>query len=244
MKKHTRNTLLILLASCGIMASCKKESGSISGSWITEMKDQPQHQSGFTLKDEGTAVSINLGNSVYEKWEKFGDRLIMYGTRDDIKEKNKFSDTLKIVSVSDSVMIVKTAGGNQITYTKTANPEKIISAFETYDCYSYTTKKDTAFLHINTVNNIVTGDLEYHIFEKDSNKGTLKGEIIGDTLLADYTFLSEGTKSVRQIALLRRGNDFVEGFGESEEKDGKMIFTNRAKLNFKKGLLFKETNCH
>ena len=239
MKKLFSSILLINI----LLVSCTKESGSISGSWTTTIEDQPQHQHGFTLKDEGTATSINLANKVYEKWEKFGDRLILYGKNSNSENAKKITDTLKIVSVSDSVMVLKIADGKEITYKKTVTPEKLVSDFENYDCYAYIVKKDTAFLHINTANGIVTGNLEYQLFEKDRNKGTIKGEMIGDTLLADFTFSSEGQNSVREIVMIKKGTNLIEGFGNVEETDGKVKFTDHSKLNFKKGLTFKKVNC-
>lgn len=226
-----------------LFISCNKESGSISGSWTTPIEDHPQHQNGFTLKDEGTATSINLTDKVYEKWEKFGDRLILFGKNRNAENTDKFTDTLKIVSVNDSLMVLKATNGKEITYKKTITPDKLVSDFENYDCYSYAGKKDTAFLHINTANSIVTGNLEYQLFEKDRNKGMIKGKMIGDTLIADYIFASEGQNSVREIIMIKKGNDLIEGFGDVKEADGKLRFVNRSKLNFKKGLTFKKVNC-
>jgi hypothetical protein len=239
-----KNLLIGLLAATFILTSCNKESGSITGSWVKVIDDQPQHQHGFTLKAEGGAASINLADKIYEKWEKFGDRLILYGVNKSTEVTGNFSDTLKIVSVTDSTMILKAADGKETTYTKTTAPEKLVSNFETFDCYTYTLKKDSAFLRINITDNVVSGNLEYNNFEKDSNKGTIKGKMLGDTLLADYTFSSEGATSVREVVMIKKGADFTEGYGEAEEKNGRMKFINRAKLNFKKGMTFKKTNCH
>lgn len=233
--------VLTFIVSC-FFISCNKESGSISGSWVTTMEGQPQHQQGFTLKDEGNAASINMDDKHYEKWEKFGDLLILRGTKKPETE-DKFSDTLKIISVSDSTLVLKTTGGKEISYTKTQIPGKLVRAFEVHDCYTFAAKKDTAFLKINVTENIVSGDLEYHFFEKDSNKGTIKGKIIGDTLIADYTFLSEGTTSVREIVMIKKDNDLIEGFGDVRELDNKISFVNRAKLSFKNGLTFRKNNC-
>ena len=230
-----------IITSCFFIA-CSKESGSISGSWVTSMEAQPQHQQGFTLKDEGNAASINLSDKHYNKWEKFGDLLILRGIRNP-EEKDEFADTLKIISVSDSTLVLKRTDGKEITYSKTQVPGKLIRAFETFDCYTFATKKDTAFLHMNVTDNIVSGDLEYHFFEKDSNKGTIQGKIIGDTLIAEYTFLSEGTTSIREIVMIKKGNDLVEGFGDVRELDNKISFLNRAKLSFKNGLTFRKNNC-
>ncbi len=206
------------------------------------MEGQPQHQQGFTLKDEGNVTSINLSDKHYERWEKFGDLLILRGTKNK-EATDKFADTLKIISVSDSTLVLKKTDGEEITYSKTLVPGKLIRAFEAFDCYTFATKKDTAFLHINVTDDIVSGDLEYHLFEKDSNKGTIKGKIIGDTLIAEYTFLSEGTTSVREVVMIKKDNSFIEGFGDVKELDNKISFVNRTKLSFKNGLTFKKTNC-
>ncbi|MBE9461039.1 lipocalin family protein [Dyadobacter subterraneus] len=236
-----KSFLFIAITSC-IFTACSKESGSISGSWVKAIDEQSQHQQGFTLKDDGNASSINLKEKHYDRWEKFGDLLILRGSKNP-DETDKFSDTLKIISVNDSSLVLKKTDGAEIIYTKTQVPGKLIRAFEAIDCYQFAAKQDTAFLHINVTDNIVSGDLEYHLFEKDSNKGKLKGKIIGDTLVADYTFLSEGTTSVRQVVMIKKDNNYIEGFGDVQEMDNKMSFVNRAKLSFKNGLIFKKTNC-
>src|SRR4051812_12325347 len=71
-------------------------------------------------------------------------------------------------------------------------------------CYTYTKNKDTASLSLISTGAIVTGELTYRLFEKDSNTGVLKGEMRGDTLVADYTFNAEGTQSTRQVAFLKK----------------------------------------
>jgi len=54
----------------------------------------------------------------------------------------------------------------------------------------------------------------------------------GDTLIAEYTFMSEGINSVREVAFLKKDQNYVEGYGEMEEKDGKTIFKNTAGIRF------------
>ena len=65
----------------------------------------------------------------------------------------------------------------------------------------------------------------------------------GDTLLADYTFQSEGTESVRQVAFLKKGDGFVEGYGDVEDQGGKMVFKNTAMLDFGSGTAFTKVPC-
>lgn len=110
-------------------------------------------------------------------------------------------------------------------------------------CFNYVTNKDSASLSIIRNGNLFSGDLNYKLFEKDKNSGKVKGKIIGDTLIADYTFQSEGMESTRQVVFLKMGDHLHEGFGEITEKDGKTIFKDINNLNFKDGIKFTKTDC-
>lgn len=99
-------------------------------------------------------------------------------------------------------------------------------------CYAYITATDTVRLTLQTEQPTVTGQLSYCYFEKDRNQGTIRGTMHGDTLLADYTFQSEGTQSVREVAFLRRDIGFVEGFGAVAERRGKAVFKQPRALQF------------
>lgn len=236
MKKYVLLLLLVISAM-----SCSKESGSITGSWVTDMPDQPQHKQGFTLKDDGKAVAINLGAMTYEKWEKQGDLLIISG-KSGTEDQKDMIDTLKIISVADSTLILE-KDGQKFTYSKTANPDKLVTDFEIYECFVYKVKKDSAFMHINVADSIVTGELVYAFFEKDKNQGKINGVMRGDTLLANYTFVAEGTESTREVVFLKKGTGWLEGFGSVVDENGQMVFKDRSRLNFKKGLNFKGIKC-
>jgi hypothetical protein len=111
-------------------------------------------------------------------------------------------------------------------------------------CYLYATERDTVFLKLNpSVNGKVTGELNYLFFQRDSNVGHIEGEIRGDTLLADYTFLSEGLTSVREVAFLLGENQVMEGYGDAEEKDGRMVFRHSDSLDFSNGLVLPQVPC-
>ncbi|WP_051189716.1 hypothetical protein [Daejeonella oryzae] len=99
-------------------------------------------------------------------------------------------------------------------------------------CYSYDNKKDLINIQMNDSAGFVIGNLNYNIYEKDKNTGIIKGKMRGDTLIADYTFMSEGTESVRQVAFLKKGTDLLEGFTEVEEKNGQMVFKEIDSLKF------------
>src|SRR5690554_5318875 len=120
--------------------------------------------------------------------------------------------------------------------------EKTIAAGPS--CYLFATDRDTVYLKLNPpVNGRVTGDLNYDFFERDGNTGFIEGEIHGDTLIADYTFLSEGLISVREVGFLLEEDQVMEGYGDVEEKDGRMVFWHKDSLDFSNGLVMPEVPC-
>ena len=134
-----------------------------------------------------------------------------------------------------------TADSNQIIAedtTFTATEPKSAS-----NCYAYTKNRDTAALELRINGEELTGDLSYTLFEKDSNKGTIAGEVKGDTIIAEYTFDSEGMRSVREVVFLKKDGKLYEGFGPVEEKGGKTLFTNRSLLKFENSIVFSPADC-
>lgn len=120
---------------------------------------------------------------------------------------------------------------------------EVAETAESSTCYAAILGRDSLLLRVERMSDDVTGDLSYNFYEKDDNKGTLVGQMHGDTLLADYTFQSEGTESVRQVAFLKKGEGFVEGYGDAEDRDGKMVFKNTSTLDFNSGTAFKKVPC-
>ena len=110
-------------------------------------------------------------------------------------------------------------------------------------CYAYVSGKDTIKLKLEKFPNVVTGMLAYLFNEKDKSKGTIDGVMRGDTLVADYTFMSEGKSSVRQVVFMVKDSIVTEGYGPQEEKDGKMIFKDLATVDFSKGTKMQRIQC-
>lgn len=110
-------------------------------------------------------------------------------------------------------------------------------------CYTSLIKKDTINLKIEKFPNVVTGNLSYNFYEKDDNSGTIDGTLKGDTLVAMYTFKSEGKSSVRQVAFLIADSTVTEGFAPMEEKAGNMMFKDLKTINFKTGIKFQKVIC-
>jgi len=78
----------------------------------------------------------------------------------------------------------------------------------------------------------VNGKLSYNITGKDRNEGTLIGNMKGDTLVADYTFTSEGVSSVREVVFLQKDGTLIEGYGDVVDANDKVSFKDKAKLKF------------
>lgn len=109
-------------------------------------------------------------------------------------------------------------------------------------CYA-SNGKDTINLKVELIEKTATGSITYKLFEKDSNTGNFTGSVKSDTLLADYTFMSEGTQSVRQVIFLLQDSVALEGYGDMEDKNGKMVFKNTSTVIFGKGTRLQKTNC-
>ena len=110
-------------------------------------------------------------------------------------------------------------------------------------CYRYATASDTITLKVEKFPNVVTGLLNYTLKEKDRNHGEIDGVLHGDTLVADYSFMSEGTRSVRQVVFLIKDDVATEGYGAMSEKDGKMVFDNINSVDFSKGNRLNKVDC-
>ncbi|MCP2026084.1 hypothetical protein L1276_001224 [Flavobacterium sp. HSC-32F16] len=100
-------------------------------------------------------------------------------------------------------------------------------------CYSWTSKGSVIEMSFNVNSHQeVNGKLSINIVGKDKNEGTLIGNMKGDTLIADYTFNSEGVSSVREVAFLQRENTFIEGYGDVVTANDKVTFKDKTKLKF------------
>ena len=65
----------------------------------------------------------------------------------------------------------------------------------------------------------------------------------GEILFADYTFNSEGMQSVRPVAFKKTRENFIEGYGETEIKNGKTTFKNKDSLNYTHSFLLMPFDC-
>lgn len=126
----------------------------------------------------------------------------------------------------------------------TVQDEMSVEEVAVKECYSAIIKKDTISLSLTVKDSsLEEGELHYNFFEKDKNHGTLSGTFKGDTLFADYTFMSEGKESVREVVFLKKGNIFIEGYGDVEEKENKTVFKDKKKLFFDSKIVLSKADC-
>src|SRR5690606_27467513 len=103
--------------------------------------------------------------------------------------------------------------------------------------YHYEGNGTIVTLQLTVDGNKASGNLMYALKEKDRNSGTFVGEIKDGILLADYTFSSEGVLSERQVSFKLTDTSAIEGYGEVEEINGKMVFKDPVIYEFETGLV-------
>ena len=126
----------------------------------------------------------------------------------------------------------KTQTNDTVTSTVTDTNQTDFSGM-----YHYEQNGTTVTLQLTVDGNKASGNLMYALKEKDRNSGTFVGEIKDGILLADYTFSSEGVLSERQVAFKLTDTSAIEGYGEVEEINGKMVFKDAANLEYGTGLV-------
>ena len=109
-------------------------------------------------------------------------------------------------------------------------------------CYSSVVKKDTVLLNALMTGDSITGSLGYKLYEKDQNNGSIVGKMYGDTIRAMYTFVSEGTESVREVIFLKKDTLLVEGIGNLKDTNGKVVFENAKNVKFD-GIVLQAVPC-
>lgn len=100
------------------------------------------------------------------------------------------------------------------------------------ECFQYVTEKDTVRLTTHVDGTNLTGMLEYALFEKDKNSGNIKGEIRDGLIIAEYTFMSEGVSSKRQVVFKNTEEGWKEGYGEMKSVDGIPVQVNIDSLDY------------
>ncbi len=102
----------LMFQSCGNKAT-------ISGTWIQPKGDyELAEEQGFTLLDDGSVLPINMGYREWYAWKQDGDQIIFLGHYTGPTNPGDFSDTLKVVSVTDEELLLKDLGGYEVKYER------------------------------------------------------------------------------------------------------------------------------
>lgn len=109
-------------------------------------------------------------------------------------------------------------------------------------CYSYDANNNLIHLEITNLENGVIGKLTYALNEKDRNSGTFNGQLIEDKLIGEYTFLSEGVQSTREVAFMIKDNQLIEGFGELNETG--TAFVDKSTIKYNSTMPLSKTDCN
>lgn len=112
-------------------------------------------------------------------------------------------------------------------------------------CYVATNNKDVYKLNIQSQQqNQVSGTLAFNNYEKDSSSGTISGTYTDGTILANYTFNSEGTTSTMQVAFKKSGDDFIRGVGDLDSQGILFVDPNKVAYDSTDPLaVFKKQAC-
>lgn len=152
--------------------------------------------------------------------KKISMMLIVFLAMTSCKQKETPAETPKSIQ-QDTLVVTPTLGKN---------------------CYSFEGNGSKIDLKITETSNGISGTLDYRLAEKDKNSGTFQGTMKDDTLVATYTFQSEGTESIREVAFLLKDNQFIEGYGELDATGTK--FKNPTAIQFTSNMPLSKTDCN
>ncbi len=119
-------------------------------------------------------------------------------------------------SIEEAMPLVRAASESILSH-ETALSKNIVG------CYFTDANDDFFVMDINYHDNtLVTANLAYLPFEKDSSKGTFSGNFENGVLHGIYTFESEGVKSERELFFKRVKDGFLPGTGPVEVIDNRL----------------------
>lgn len=108
-------------------------------------------------------------------------------------------------------------------------------------CYTFKNDRNLVNFEITDLSNGVTGKLVYEYDAKDRNEGTFAGEAEGDKLYGNYTFMSEGVTSTREIAFKINGDRLIEGYGDLTDDGTK--FQDKNNIEYSSTMPLTKTDC-
>ncbi len=120
--------------------------------------------------------------------------------------------------------------------------EEQLEAINT-ECFRYFGERDTVLMTTHVDGTNVSGTLSYSISEKDKNTGTIEGKIRDSLIIAEYTFMSEGITSKRQVVFKNTEEGWKEGYGDMKSVDGIPVQVNIDSLDFSHDMALAPVPC-
>ena len=156
----------------------------------------------------------------------------------------------KVLAITTLVLTVLISCKKETTTTEpvqiTPSPPKEAEIAEPAgdQCYAWRANGSVIEMSFNVNSHQeVNGKLSYNLVGKDKNEGTLIGNMKDDTIVADYTFNSEGTSSVREVVFLQKDGTLIEGYGDVVQANDKVSFKDKTKLKFDQKNTLTKIDC-
>lgn len=80
---------------------------TLEGSWVEPVPGMEEQTQGFTLNEDGTAVSINMATLQYQEWSAGGDTLVLTGKSIGNGQTIDVADTLIIVRANTDSLVLR-----------------------------------------------------------------------------------------------------------------------------------------
>lgn len=131
----------------------------------------------------------------------------------------------------------------QSTENKTSETPSVKVTSEIPGCYRSVFGKDSASLALIKKEDSISGNLNYHWFQKDNNSGYFSGTLQDSLLTGFYNFYSEGKYSVRQVVFKVKSDTLLEGYGAINMKNDTAFFKKIDHLQFLADRPLVKTEC-
>lgn len=118
------------------------------------------------------------------------------------------------------------------------------SAPSSLTCWAYSQDDDLIGMTLEMRGQQVSGKLTYTVYDRDRSSGNIAGVMRGDTIIANYEYVTGSKKVIQEVVFLFRDNAFIEGDGPTEQRDGGTVFVDRSRLTFKNDRPLKSVPCH
>lgn len=149
-----------------------------------------------------------------------------------------------LVAAFAALTMLNCKNKEQKTETTNTDAQEVIAEKTTIlnlGCYVFDNGKNIVSLEIIENGAEIKGNLTYALSEKDKNSGKFTGKLKEGILIADYTFLSEGKESIRQIAFKTEGDKLIEGYGELNNEG--TAFKDISNIQFTSTMPLTKTEC-